>query len=96
VVLAYLDYSKVFEIYTDTSSKQLKVVIIQNNRPIVYISWKLSIVQCKYSVPEIELLAIVKTLTEFNGMLWGQPMKVFTDHKQKMEILCSPTQIQCH
>jgi hypothetical protein len=33
VVLAYPDYSKVFEIYTDASSKQLGAVITQENRP---------------------------------------------------------------
>ncbi len=38
VVLAYPDYSKVFEIYTDTSSKQLGAVITQDNRPIVFFS----------------------------------------------------------
>jgi hypothetical protein len=32
VVLAYPDYSKVFEIYTDASSKQLGAVITQENR----------------------------------------------------------------
>jgi hypothetical protein len=40
--------------------------------------------QCKYSVTKIELLAIVKTLKEFKGMLWGQNIKVFTDHTNLM------------
>ncbi len=65
VVLVYPDYSKVFEIYTDASSKQLGAVITQENRPIAFFSWKLSNAQRKYSVPKIELLAIVKTLKEF-------------------------------
>jgi hypothetical protein len=60
VVLAYPDYSKVFEIYADASSKQLGAVIIQDNRPIAFFSKKLSNMQCKYSVTEIELLAIAK------------------------------------
>ncbi len=37
--------------------------------------------QQKYSVIEIELLAIVETPKEFKGMLWGQDIKVYTDHK---------------
>ncbi len=37
--------------------------------------------QSKYSVTKIELLAIVETLKEFRGMLWGQVIKVYTDHK---------------
>ncbi len=71
VVLAYLDYSKVFEIYTDASSKQLGAVITQENRPIALFSRKLSNMQCKYSITKIELLAIIETQKEFKGMLWG-------------------------
>ncbi len=37
--------------------------------------------QQKYSVTENEILAIVETLKEFKGMLWGQDIKVYTDHK---------------
>ncbi len=37
--------------------------------------------QQKYSVTEIELLAIVETLKEYKGILWGQGIKVYTDHK---------------
>jgi hypothetical protein len=56
-------------------------MIAQNNRPIAIFSRKLFKMQQKYSVKEIELLAIVETLKEFKGMLWGQDIKVFTDHK---------------
>jgi hypothetical protein len=70
VVLAYPDYSKVFEIYTNASSKQLGAVITQDNRPIAFSCQKLSDMQCKYSVTKIELLAIVETLKVFKGMLW--------------------------
>jgi hypothetical protein len=84
VVLAYPDYSKVFKIYTDASSKQLRAVITQDNRPIAFFSRKLSTMQRKHSVTKIELLAIVKTLREFKGMLWGQPIKVFADHSNLM------------
>jgi hypothetical protein len=84
IVLAYPDYYKVIEIYTDASSKQLGAVTTQDNRPIVFFSWKLSDAQRKYSVTKIELLAIVKTLKEFKGMLWGQNTKVFTDPTKLM------------
>ncbi len=84
VVLAYPDYSKVFEIYTDASSKQLGAVITQGNRPIAFFSRKLFDTQGKYSVTKIELLAIVETLKEFKGMIWCQQIKVFTDHANLM------------
>jgi hypothetical protein len=80
-VLAYPDFSKPFEIYTDASSTQLGAVITQDNRPVAFFSRKLSKMQQKYSVTEIELLAIVETLKDFKGMLWGQDIKVYTDHK---------------
>ena len=81
VVLAYPDYSQVFEIYTDASSRQLGAVITQRGRPIAFFSRKLSTAQQKYSVTELELLSIVETLKEFRGMLWGQRIKVYTDHQ---------------
>jgi hypothetical protein len=81
VVLAYLDFTKPFEIYTDASTMQLGSVITQGNRPIAFFSRKLSVMQTKYSVTKIEFSAIVETLKKFRGMLWGQTIKVYTDHK---------------
>jgi hypothetical protein len=41
--------------------------------------------QRRYSVTKIEPLAIVETLKEFKGMLWGQRIKVFTNHKSPIQ-----------
>ena len=59
-------------------------VITQSNRPLAFFSRKLSKTQQKYGAPKIELLAIVETLKEIKGMLWGQQVKVFTDHQNLM------------
>jgi len=40
-----------------------------------------SLTHSKYTITNLELLAIVETLKEFNGMLWGQRINVYTDHK---------------
>jgi hypothetical protein len=52
--------------------------------PIKFI-YLLTNTQKKYSVTEIELLAIVEVLKEFKGMLLGQRVKVYTDHKNLMQ-----------
>ena len=85
VTLAYPDYSQGFEIYTDSSKLQLGAVITQQNRPLAFFSRKLSPAQQKYSMTEQKLLAIVETLKEFKGMLWGQNITVYTDHKNLMQ-----------
>ncbi len=80
-MLAYPDFTKLFEIYTNASTKQLGAVITQENRPIVFFSRKLSGAQSKYTVIKLELLAIVEPLKEFNRKLWVQWINVYTDHK---------------
>jgi hypothetical protein len=80
-VLAYPDFLKPFEIYMIASSTQLGAVISQDNRPIAFFSRNLSETQQKCSVTKIELMAVVEKLKEFKGMLWGQDIKVYTDHK---------------
>jgi hypothetical protein len=47
VALAYPDFSKEFEIYTDTLSKQLGAVTTQGNRPTAFFSRKLTEIQHK-------------------------------------------------
>ncbi len=55
----------VLALYADASTMQVGAVITQGNRPIAFFSRKLSVMQTKYSVTKIELLAIVETLKEF-------------------------------
>ena len=81
VILAYPDFSEHFEVFTDASQRQLGAVIVQKGRVIAYFSRKLSEAQSKYSITKLELLSIVECLKEFKGMLWGQCIEVFTDHK---------------
>jgi len=81
VALDYPDYAELFEIYTDVSVQQLGTVISQRGRGITSFSRKLTTAQQKYSVTELELLSIVETLKEFQGMLWGKKIKVYTDHQ---------------
>jgi len=62
IILAYPDYTMPFDIYTDVSSRQLGAAIMQNNKPVVFFSQKVSEVQQKYSVMELELLSKVEYL----------------------------------
>lgn len=80
-MLDYLDFTKEFLIYADTSSRKLGSVIVQNNRPLAFFSRKLAKAQMNYTVTELELLSIVETLKEFRTILLGHKIKVFTDHK---------------
>ena len=41
-LLAYPDFNKPFEVYTDASKYQLGAVIIQDDKPIAFYSHKLS------------------------------------------------------
>jgi hypothetical protein len=81
VALAYPDFSKPFEIYTDASKFQLGAVISQNDRPLAFYSRKLTDAQTRYTVIEQELLSIVETLREFRTILLGHEIIIYTDHK---------------
>lgn len=85
VILAYPSFGDEFVIYTDASKRQLGGVITQNNRPIAFFSRKLTVAQQKYTVTELELLSIVELLKEFKGMLLGQKLTLYTDHKNLVQ-----------
>ena len=81
VILAYPDFTKTFEIYTDASKYQIGAVITQENKPIAFYSRKLTDWQARYTITELELPALVEMLREYRSILLGQKIVVYTDHK---------------
>jgi hypothetical protein len=81
VVLAYPDFTVPFEIYTDASKYQIGSVITQKDKPLAFYSRKLTDPQTRYTVTELELLAIVETLREYKCILLGHLITIYTDHK---------------
>ena len=80
-ILTYPDWSKPFDIHTNASDTQLGAVISQNDMPIAFYSRKINSAQQNYTTMERELLAIVDTLKEYQNILYGQDIKIHTDHK---------------
>ncbi len=80
-LLAYPDFNTRFDIHTDASQDQLGAVISQNGQPIAFYSRKLNPAQTRYTTTERELLFIVETLKEFQNILLGQKIRIYTDHK---------------
>ena len=92
---AYPDYNKTFKIYTDASDYQLGAAIIQEGQPIAYWSRSLQSNQMKYTTTEKELLAIILCLKEYEQILYGAKIEIYTDHKNLTFKTLSIKQILC-
>ena len=77
--LSWLDDS--FTIHMDATDYQLGAVISQNNNLITFFSRKPAKAQWNYTTTEKELLAIIKCLKQFRGILFSYPIDVWSDHK---------------
>lgn len=84
-VLAFPDYSLPFLMCTDASALGLGAVLMQQvegQRPhvIAYASRVLNDVESRYSVTNLEALAVVWSLKHFRDIIYNYPITVYTDH----------------
>lgn len=87
VKLGYPDYSKEFLVQTDASTVGVGAVLYQEGSKgdkINYISFtsrKLRKHEERYTVTELEMLAVVHALQHWQKIVYGYPVVVKTDHK---------------
>ncbi len=106
-LLAYPDTNKPYTLYTDASGTCIGACLTQacdsdsdlerlpnvsNEKPIYYLSHKLSKTQCKWSTVEKEAYAIHYALQKLDHYLHGAQFIIKTDHKPLKYLLDSPMQ----
>lgn len=84
-ILSNPDFSKKFYLHCDASDFGIGAVLVQldeegNEKPIAFMSRKLSTAQRNYSVTERECLAAVEAIKRFRCYLELQEFEVITDH----------------
>ena len=78
--LAFPDFEKPLDLYTDASDRQLGATLVQNGKPLRFYTWKLNSSQLKYTVGEKELFRVIEGFKTFKGMIRSQELTVHTDH----------------
>ena len=94
-ILAYPSFEKSFVLETDASIEGLGAVLSQSQEdgllhPVAYTSRSLTPAERKYSITELETLAVVWVITHFVPYLYGHDVTVLTDHTAVKAILQTP------
>jgi hypothetical protein len=79
-VLSYPDFRKTFTLQTDASGYSLGAILSQDDKVIAYASRNLSPAEQKYTVTELECLAIIYGTDIFYAYLYGRHFHIVTDH----------------
>ncbi|KAJ4764940.1 polyprotein [Rhynchospora pubera] len=78
-VLALPDYTKKFVIETDASALGIGAVLMQDNKPLAFLSKSLGVKNQGLSTYEKELLALLTAVKKWRHYLLGQPFVIRTD-----------------
>ncbi len=87
--LAPFDPSLPLVVATDASQHGIGGVLLQNDRPVLYVARALTPAETRYAIIEKELLAVVFVLTRCHFYTFGCPVTVKTDHKPLLGLVSS-------
>ena len=87
-VLAYYDVKKETTLQYGASKNAVSVVLLQEGRPVAYVSRKLCKSELIWAPIEKEMLAIVFNAHKFREYILGKATLVQTDHQPLKTILC--------
>ena len=74
------DFAQQFELHTDASKVGVEAVLSQNNRPIAYLSEKLSSSKIRYSTYDVEFYVVVQAMKHWRHYLFHREFILFTDY----------------
>src|SRR6266516_3134093 len=86
-VLSYFDVNKEITVQCDASQNGLGACLLQEGKPIVFVSRALSASEKSYAQIEKELLGIVFAMERFHTYVFGSSIKIETDHKPLLTIV---------
>lgn len=80
-ILMSFDPKKQITIQTDASLNGIGCCLMQEGRLVAYASRGLNEIEKKYAVIEKEMLSIVYATQKFHNYIYGNQIKIITDHK---------------
>ena len=90
-VLQYFNPAVPIVIQCDASSKVgLGCCLLQRNLPVCYASRALTETETRYSIMELELLAILFAVKKFHQYIFGSDVEIHTDHRPLQAIFDKP------
>jgi hypothetical protein len=81
LVLELLDFTKPFVLECDASGKGIRVVLMQDGRPLAFTSKQLSDIHLGQSIYEKEILAILHVVDLWHPYLLAQHFQIKIDHQ---------------
>ena len=90
IQLIHFDTGKAVIIETDASLKGLGAVLIQDGKPVKFLSKSLTTTESDYSNIEREMLAVLFACEKLHTYIFGRVVTIHTDHKPLQSIFQKP------